>query len=581
MSTRIPPIREFPNDGRIWRIDWLGAVERTSFEALIDVFLSPAKPGVLRPEKQEHFDPIQVARVQIGVGQLPFLVVGTFWKNRRRLAQVAGRDLALADVHISPDTVKLVEAGMVLSEVPKRWMIPPYDHVVDKRAMPSRCLAIEYGDDPYGIILPVAEAVRFYYAVSTDLAHIVFGGGFQLDLNRIINTDDFGMAHGTQRMYLKRRRWLSNEDGWIIGRVLESPLAAAGVALVYNSLLRNSANTAAVFPECSLPFDGSTRWQARGVQISRGRGNRPRFLVHELIRCSAPFPFRELHVDADNDAEQAQDSDNDLPDEEKQSAWSTPSKAARRSPDDELQSALPPDADIGAAQVFLPGDRFDDIAGKEIIRTPKEQCRYKTAALRRPQGLDALSTGDGSCEESAIGSVHAELEREVPQVRRSEGLPASFESLHAVIEALNQLDGVTASIRTPTERIELLRLSAPTRQWQWAYLDSSRRVRRRVVIVDIACEDSNGCVVEYERRPTERSRLALFTPRVPGRVPEGVLIQLLDELVSVEGVWARMKRCPSDVTLRLFNHSRPSAGKFASVLRTALLQESSAIQAAK
>lgn len=59
MSTRIPPIREFPIDGRIWRIDWLGMVERTSSEALIDVFLSPARPGVFRPQEQEHFDPAQ------------------------------------------------------------------------------------------------------------------------------------------------------------------------------------------------------------------------------------------------------------------------------------------------------------------------------------------------------------------------------------------------------------------------------------------------------------------------------------------------------------------------------------------
>jgi hypothetical protein len=213
MPTRIPRIKEFPKDGRIWRIDWLGAVERTPSEALIDVFLSPAKSGIEVPEKQEHFDASGVVRVPIGVGQLPFLSIGSLWKDRCRLAQTVGVDLKLADIRISHDTVSLVDAGTVLSEVPKRWMIPHFEHVIDKRVMRSRCIAIKYGDDPYGILLPVAEAIRFYYAASTNLAHVVFSGGFQLSLDRIINTVEFGIVPGTERMYIKRRRSLSNDDG--------------------------------------------------------------------------------------------------------------------------------------------------------------------------------------------------------------------------------------------------------------------------------------------------------------------------------------------------------------------------------
>lgn len=339
------------------------AVERIPSGTLIDVFLSPAKPGITKPEKQDHFDATLVDRVQVDIGQLPFLAVGTLWKNHRRLVQITGTDLVLPDIDISPDTVRLVDVGTVLSEVPKRWLIPPYDHAVDMRAMRSRCFAIEYRGDPHGILLPVTEAIRFYYAVSTDLAHIVFSGGFQLDLNHIINTDDFGIVPETERMYLKRRRWLSDADDWIIGRVLASSLAAAGVARVYGSLLQNSANAAPAFPECGLPFEGVTRWQARGVQISRGKGNGFRYLIHELLRCSAPFPFCELHVDADNNSDLADDPDKDLPEEEKRPAWATPSKIAKHDPDDELQSDLPPDADIGTVQILQPGDRFDDITG--------------------------------------------------------------------------------------------------------------------------------------------------------------------------------------------------------------------------
>jgi hypothetical protein len=292
MPTRIPPIREFPKDDRTWRIDWLGAVERHASEALIDVFLSPGKAGIAKPEKQGHFEAGEAVKIQVGVGQLPFLAIGTLWKNRRRMMGTVGTELMLSGIQVSSETVRLVDAGTLLSEDPKRWMIPPFDHKIDSAARRSRCFAIEYDGDPYGILLPVAEAIRFYYAVSTDLAHIVFSGGFQLDLDSIINTADFGMVPGAERMYLKRRRWLSDADGWIIGRVLGSPQAASGVARVYDSLLQHSANAVSAFPECGLPFEGATRWQARGVPLFREKGTGSSFLILELLRCSAPFPFR-------------------------------------------------------------------------------------------------------------------------------------------------------------------------------------------------------------------------------------------------------------------------------------------------
>lgn len=570
MPTRIPPIREFPKDDRTWRIDWLGAVERHASEALIDVFLSPGKAGIAKPEKQDHFEAGEAVKVQVGVGQLPFLAIGTLWKNRRRMMGTVGTELMLSGIQVSSETVRLVDAGTLLSEDPKRWMIPPFDHKIDSAARRSRCFAIEYDGDPYGILLPVAEAIRFYYAVSTDLAHIVFSGGFQLDLDSIINTADFGMVPGTQRMYLKRRRWLSDADGWIIGRVLGNPQAASGVARVYDSLLQHSANAASAFPECGLPFEGATRWRARGVPISRGKDKGSRFLILELLRCSAPFPFRELHVDADNDNRRAEDPEQDLPEVEKKPAWPGPSKVSKLGSDNELQSALPPDADIGTVQVLLPGDRFDDISGKGITKTPKTECPYSSAALRRPHGIDALGTGNGAWDDNAIAPVRAGWKRPEDDSRRQESLPASFEALEAVVSALNRLEGVSASIRPLTERMKFLRLTEPSGYRQWSYLDSGRRTRRRVMVVDIAYNEVSGAIVEYERRDNERSRLALFVTSASGGVPEAALARLLDGLVSVEGVWANMTSLPMGLALRLFKHSRPSAEIFADHLRNAL-----------
>ncbi|RMH89097.1 hypothetical protein EBB59_10910 [Lysobacter pythonis] len=89
------------------------------------------------------------------------------------------------------------------------------------------------------------------------------------------------------------------------------------------------------------------------------------------------------------------------------------------------------------------------------------------------------------------------------------------------------------------------------------------------MIVDIACNGALGCLVEYQRRESERRRVALFVARESGGVPEAALIRLLDGLVAAEGVWANPKSYPAGVRPKLFNHSRPSAEQFATHLRDA------------
>ncbi|MDR1075241.1 MAG: hypothetical protein LBL59_02765 [Xanthomonadaceae bacterium] len=569
MPTRVPPIQEFPKDDRIWRIDWLGVVEQTSSEALIDVYLSPAKANVGVPQRQEDFEQVG-ERARVGVGQLPFLTVGSLWRDRHRLPRGVGVGKVFPDVQIASSAVQLIEAGAQFEVGPDepRWVIPPYKHRLDWRVRQSHCFAIEYGGDPYGILLPVVEAIRFYYAVSTDLAHIAFAGGFQLDLDSIVDTSEFfGIVPGTERMVLKRRKWLSDDDGWIIGRVLEEPLAAAGIARVYDSLLRDSANSRLAFPECGLPFEGATRWRVRGIPLRIKDGER--WLIYELLSCSALLPFRELHILSDNDGRQAEDAEHDLPDNEKRPAWSGPRRVGKVDPDTEMQSAEPPEFDIGQVVIPLASERFEDIAGKEIIKTPKEHCRYKSAELRRPQGLAALGTGLASGSPSAIAPLSAQWRQQEPNQRR-QGLPTSFEALQAVVGALNASGGVSAHVRPSTPRLEYLPLTKPRSRRQWGYLDSEHKIKRQVMIVDIDCSGTCGSLIEFERRKDERSRAALLISSDTVSLSDERLWYLLHALVKAEGVWANLKPRPIDVELVLFNHSRTSAEAFAADICKAL-----------
>ena len=81
-------IKEFPNDGRVWRIDWFGAVRKNDnvpTEPIIDVYLRPV--SVTDKTSIADFGWLNKERIccPIGVGQLPVLTIGSLWKNGKLL----------------------------------------------------------------------------------------------------------------------------------------------------------------------------------------------------------------------------------------------------------------------------------------------------------------------------------------------------------------------------------------------------------------------------------------------------------------------------------------------------------------
>ncbi len=102
----IPPIASFPDDDRIWRIEWLRAVEQNDLvpsEPLIQVVIAPLVSDIQKqyesnlPVKDkhtfhygtEHVDEYQV--IKIGVGQLPLIKIGSLWRKGRCIKNNVGR----------------------------------------------------------------------------------------------------------------------------------------------------------------------------------------------------------------------------------------------------------------------------------------------------------------------------------------------------------------------------------------------------------------------------------------------------------------------------------------------------------
>jgi hypothetical protein len=67
-------------------------------------------------------------------------------------------------------------------------------------------VAVEQDGDPYAVMVPTAEIIRFYYGPSTRLAQALFWGEY----HNMFNADRSGVfKEGVVRVHL--RRWLEDE----------------------------------------------------------------------------------------------------------------------------------------------------------------------------------------------------------------------------------------------------------------------------------------------------------------------------------------------------------------------------------
>lgn len=560
----IPGIKEFPSDNQYWRVDWFGAIQpnpKVAREPALQVIITPFKtpdiktltPNKLASASSSLVDYNEQRTIQIGTGQLPMLCIGSIWRNNEFQPQLAGQVTKFNSLEISERTTRTLNAS---SKEQNQYIIPFSHYRFGKDGFFSKMVAIEHEGDPYGILVPMTELVRFYYAVSTDLADVVFSGDLKHNLHSVLNMEHTWSEPEDDREVIGLRQRFSDEDGWVLARIMNSPEAWAGATAVHDEMLKNRFNGKPSHIESAFPFSGLTNLTARCKLIPTKDPKKWRHLVLSLVRCTAAFPFRHLTVYRDNDnrAEEGKDK----PDNEKKPGWAGP-KVIQGNKDKDFQSQQAPNKN-SAMEVFnLPTDRFGDIAGKEPDKPTKEQCEFKSVAVAKPPvPSDQLSSAQGDDTNSTTGSGRLNSTYE-----RAKALPASFDTSIKAMERLNSFDGFTSKIRRPDEFTEFIPLTKPIECWQWSYLESRLSIRRRVIIFEISHGSLNHLLVEFEQRVNERCKLALVSSKNTHAMTSSDIHVLLSLLSEKKGIWDNISLTTEGLLLNTYKHVWPTEDDFA------------------
>lgn len=364
-------IDEFNKDDKFWRVVHFGGISLNpdvKSEPCIEVLLASLPSGADDPLSSGAMRNFSTKQARIGVGQLPYVSIGSVW-HRGRPQPTKSADAHHICLQLDTRRIQFVSLSELSAVIPKEqyafggnW---PF-------AATTQLVAIEVDGDPYAILIPVVELIRFYYATSTRLSQALFWG----DYSKSINAKKCGqIVDGPYRVHL--RKWIRDSDAWTLARFHASKEMQEEVKRLYHGLQSFRVNSMSSFPtpfrgmKCGFPFHGMTTIEAVHLPLPGPSSHRKRVLLLRLLRCSAPFPFDQLLCDRDNRNLKGEESgENDLKpgwrrrnerEDKDLDEWGNPTT-------ENLYSDGEPQAGLSPLEISICEDRFSYLDGKFLLK---------------------------------------------------------------------------------------------------------------------------------------------------------------------------------------------------------------------
>jgi hypothetical protein len=220
---------------------------------------------------------------------------------------------------------------------------------------------------------------------------------------------------------------------------------AARTAKLYQSLQLDQLNCTSLIAEpdhalpCGFPFEGPTTIQGIAVRLPGATPDSPpRWLILQLERCSAPFPFERVIVDRDNNGAPGENAEN----ENLMPAWAKADKSESdvgTSAPDRFESNQEPRRGLEPLKIGLIEDRFEYLSGKTLVKEEKIVQRYHFLPMKKDanQMLTGLGTGQGTWGASNLQLTKLTTVQSRQQKQNDVPvLPASLETFLQAIELL-------------------------------------------------------------------------------------------------------------------------------------------------
>lgn len=515
-------IKEFPQDGAFWRIDWIGKARPNidvETEPSLLIHLSKLKPGYRDSLSNGSLTDDQVTKT-VGLGLLPLLPAGSVWKDGRLHAHIPPNKREVFEIDTSQEVIQAfngkIRVGGNDSDVIPFWHYPVRKHYPALQDAPLAVFPAIKGRRFDYYIIPRCELFRFYYACSSGLTRYVWDNSIE----SAINPRESGRLEGGDvRIYL--RRHMLDREAYMLARWHASDEMARQIQTFRSLRTRLSANRSrqdlpALHLVIGFPFNGRTKLVAAGKSIKLCMANESgrevwAFLALHLQRCEHPMPFRNIVVDRENRNLQGENKDDD----DLQMAWPRNRHGELKGPDDApdnggesdtpFASSEEPLKNIQAKVVDTYGQQFD-LSRHRLVKEEVEVQKYRSAkVLKAGEAIvDQFGTGEGTYGESSTGPANVTSTPDQSSEKHRVTLQIFVEALGWIREqpGINSVETLAlggSSMLVDGETLYLLPDKIRGLR-TWHRIKSVPDRNRGIMVAMMATADNTFYLMEIERR---------------------------------------------------------------------------------
>ena len=567
-------IAEFPHDNKLWRIDRLGKIFsqlKNNNNLFIEVYLRPVNFHDNSVYNFARFDNSgreipeynQLRKIPVNIGLLPILRVGSLWIKGKLQNNKAVTDIVtLKNIEINANTVEIINSNYKIKYLDSSGREQECKLLLQKNfatdaKVPFSCLKIQHENYKNGIIIPVIEIIRFYYACSTRLAHLTFSNPEE------ITKISYAIDNETDKVVIKLPQQYTDQEAFILARILTSDIALSGLFQIKNSLIKIGVNEQpTTLLSTNFPFINSTNLMVRGIKIV------DRFLVTEICSCSAPFP--DISVDRSNDNRKG-DKKTDIPDDKKKEyrrEGRTPSLKGNSIIQNQYESVNC----VSTLQFNLNINCFSDLIGKKIEKPKKPFNEYKAQKLAINEKINVTSLGVdlGTWSQTTIAPASISTFNTQSEKQNRAALAATFDNSVRAIEHLNEeYSDIKATIYMPSSpACEFVPLTDSAHKAQWSYLVSKTKTRRKVLLGKIEYKDKTFWLIEIQARKSEHFVTAIIYFQAIDETK--YLTQLLYVLAKQRGIWDKVPK-NSSLQINTLKHTHKDIKNYAQKIHKKIL----------
>ncbi len=361
-----------------WWLRWVGDV------AFHDRHLSKTQPTVsLVLQNADEGRSRELTSVRITVSQLWAARLGTLWVDKAVTQTVVGEE---REISFSPRDLLAQASGAVLQSPDGEgdFLIPFSDHPFHREHTKSHCVGGFIGSTYY--VFPVTELIRFYFGSSGGLLRKLFSADFSLE--RLVL--DASVVNTLAKVALPAEiPWTSAAD---VARILFSPAATQSATLISRSVTAGTVSaspTQKVYANARFPFETRSVQRVRGIRLNAPLDMVERFLVQEILSCSAPFPFSTLKYTCAAQSRRPSSSSREQASRAPETERRVASRGEARSlGNQDAAKHLTPKVVVVGKEA-----RFPDLLSKPVYRIDGPSPRQIQVRMLPPSALDG--TGEG------------------------------------------------------------------------------------------------------------------------------------------------------------------------------------------